>query len=623
MEEIDNNHKPEYGNWDDLCFNKKKINDEIDILIQRSKTAREFILKINITSPDNVRKIIGALADDTYEFNSFHSLCKLLKMVSPNKDIRNLWDKTDRLLNSHVEKFNTDKELFTKLLHISNYISKDLEWDNNDKLFIDKILKGFAKYGFSPSHTPQQTKAIIEVLREINSLEEKILHSPNQMNKIHSLIILRNKYVKLLGYDTYMGFRSELDMVSLKTTLHKIITENIDQRCWYELQTICNSLHKEKISIDDVIHYREKLNSKYTINLSTALDSILNIISTIFHIEFNKQKKSTVKTWECIVNNNPKVIVYSITYKKETYGYLYVDLVKDKKLEKLSNPLSINLHESVHYPNGASLLKLPVMVLLANLDPDSITYLDIINIFKEMGQIVHTLFHRSKYENINVDFHMRSFMGYLFEHIAFDLDSIKKIFPNNSKEIHAGIIGDKAFKLKQQCISTLFDCVVHGPKKLDNWQSLIAEYEHIYKAIMNKSLDQCILPFGNNSIPPNIIVNLIFNGGIIYSEITNSIMAYNLYVLLKETKGFEQFVNKVLRESLIPFDVAIRSFITERILIDEHQHENKNLNLNDNKNTLYLSDEENNGYNKNNSFVSNKNKNNRYISENTNYFTEN
>lgn len=578
------NHKPEYGNWDDLCFNKKKINDEIDILIQRGKTARELILKINLNSSDDVQKIISILADDTYEFNSFHSLCKLLKMVAPNRDIRSVWEKTDQLLNSHVKKFNTDLDLYNKLLAVSSY-----NLDNvNDKLFIDKILKGFAKYGLGPSHGPQQRKAILEVLYEINALEEKILHSPNQINKIHSLVGLRNKYVRLLGYDTYMGFRSELDMISLKTTLQKIITENIDDRCYNELQTICNTLHKEKISTDDVIQYRSKLNSKYVINLFTAFNCILNIISSIFHLEFIKQKQSSVKTWE----NNNKVKVYCIKYKKETYGYLYVDLVKDKTLEKLSNPLAINLHECVHYPNRLGVLKMPVMVLLADLDSDSVTYLDIISIFKEMGQIVHTVFHRSKYENINVSFHMRSFMGYLFEHIAFDLDSIKQIFPDNAGEIYSNIMGDRAFKLKQQCISTLFDCVVHGPKKLDDYQSLKDEYDHIYKAIMNKSLNQCTV----SSLSPSIVVNLIFNGGIIYSEITNSIMACNLYVLLKQTQGFEQFVNDVLRESTIPFDKAIKSFITGKVLLEMDEQE-------------HISDEENNNI--------------RYISENTNYFTDN
>ncbi|AYV81275.1 MAG: peptidase [Harvfovirus sp.] len=563
----------QYGNWDDLCYNKKKINDEIDILLQRSKNAREFILNTNHSTSDNVQKIIATLADDTYEFNSFHSLCKLLKMVSPNKDIRTLWDKTDKLLSSHVEKFNSDRELFNKLSQVSTYVD-----DSIDRLFVDKILKGFEKYGF---FSKSSGKAIVDVLHEIHSWEEKMSVEPIHL---HSLITLRSKYVKLLGYETYMGFKSSLDMVSLKNTLCKIISDDIDTRCYNELQTISQSLQKPKISSVDILLYREKLMNKYTINLFTALNEVINLISEIFQLNFIKQKQSYVKTWE------QNVLVYVIKYKNETYGHLYVDLIKDLRLEKITQPISLNLHECVHYPNESKVFKLPVIVLLGNLDAERITYLDVINIFKEMGAIVQTLFHRSKYENINVDCYMRSFMGYLFEHIAFDLDTVKRFFPRYALSIHRGLICDRAFKLKQQCIATLFDCVVHGTKIFDNWESLVLEYDNIYRAIMNKSLQQCV----SQNFPNNLAVNLIFNGGIIYSEITNGIMAYNLYVLLKETNGFSRFVNKVLRETLVSFDVGVASFIDEGGCVDKKK-----------EHMCYLSDEE------------------RCVSENTNYFTDN
>ncbi|AYV83527.1 MAG: peptidase [Hyperionvirus sp.] len=556
-------NKPE--NWDDLCFNKKRINDEFDILIQRSKSARELMLKINVNCDDNVRRIIGLLADDTYEFNSFHSLCKLLKMVSPS-GVCGVWGRNDRLLKEHVEMFNGDRELFNKLSRVGNYMAMggSKEWDAGDKLFVEKVLKGFGKYGSG------ELKAI---QHEMNLVEEKVLGSGGV--GIHALVGLRGKFVKLLGFETFMEFRSEVDMSYIKNTLHKIMAGgDIDQRCFDELKVMCRELGKERVGGDDIVRFRERVNGKYGMNLVGAWNGVVRIISAIWKLEFVRQE--SVKGWGAGVS------VYEIKYGKgrETYGYLYVDLVRDKKGGKLDQTLSINLQECVEYPSGSGLLKMPVMVLLGSLDRDRVTYLEVIGLFREMGGIVHTLFHRAKYENINVRLEMRSFMGYLMEHLAGDLESIKQFFPKRAVEIHAGIMCDRAFKLKQQCIATLFDCVVHGSGKVfENGGALLGEYERIYKAIMNVSVNQCVMV--GDKLPSNIVLGLIFNGGIVYSEITNSILAYNLYILLKEMKGFDQFANKVLRESLMPFDLAIKDFMVNRV--------------------------EDGGY----------------ISENTNYFTEN
>lgn len=605
--------------WKYLCNDINKISKETEILINRSKIARDLILKLNTDTKNDCIKIIGILADDTFEFNSFHSLSKLLRLVSPNKKNRNLWERTDKLLTSYIEKFNTDIELFNKLSEISfNYL------DDFDKLFLNKIIKCFGKYGLVKGNTQNRIKSVQKIYGENNILENKIINNLHngqfQTNDLFNLVHIRNQYAKLLKYDSYTNFRSNIDVVYLQKILKDLIS-NSHQTCFEELQFICNELKFDKVSISDIIQYTNKLNCRYRINLRNAVDYILNIISDKFGLEFTKL--SNVSTW------NDNVEVYLAKYQEEVYGYIYIDLLAREG--KLPNVLSIILNEAVVYPYNSRVLKIPVTALIGSFTL-KITYIDIINIFREMGQIIHTLFHRSKYQII-MEPNMKSIIPCLFECIARDISNIKKIFTNDYKNVYNAIAIDRAFKLKYRCINALYDYLLHGSNiELDN-KLLVDKYNEIVRSILNKSFDQYNLL---NGIPIDVIVQLIYNGGIIYSDITSTVMAFNLHDLLKEKNIFTDFIDKVLRESSIPFRIAISSFMNSKTefyksiekigKIEKIEKIGKGIDKatktisdlidrgEDNKYSESLSDNEYGSLTENRTF--------KYISDNTNYFTE-
>ena len=611
--------------WKNLCNDKTKISQETNILIDRSKIARNLILKLDSNNKDNCVKIIGILADDTVEFNSFHSLSKLLRLVSPDKEIRNLWEHIDKLLTSYIEKFNTDIELFNKLSDIShNYL------DDFDKLFLNKVMKCFAKYGLTKGTTTNKVKSIQKVHDEINILENIIIKNIHcgQFKTIDllNLVHTRNKYAKLLKYDNYSSFRSNIDIVNIQKTLKNLISSS-HQTCFDELQTICSELKCNKISSADIIQYTSKLNAKYKINTQNAINYIFNIINEIFGLEFTK---ILISTW------NDDVEVYIVKHNNEVYGYIYLDMFA--RPGKIENVLSIILNEAVVYPHNSAVLKIPVIALICNFNTN-ITYIDIINIFREMGQIIHILFHRSKYE-IVMEPDMKSVLCYLFECIARDLSNIKKLFENNYMNVYAAITTDRAFKLKYKCINTLYDYLLHGSDIELNSKLLTDKYNAIVKSILNKSFDQ----YNSLQIPTDVIIQLIFNGGILYSDITNSVMAFNLYDILKEKNIFNDFITQVLSESAVPFKIAITTFINSRtniidnfdktkVFVKPTQVNNaKQYEINtykSQKNNCHhnhsLSDNEfdndndsDNDDNNNDSLTDNQ----RYISDNTNYFTE-
>jgi hypothetical protein len=605
------NNSTDNFSWMDLCYDSKKITQETDLLINRSKEARALILKLDSKSPEGAKKIISILADDTFEFNSFHSLAKLLKLVSPNKEIRLLWDRTYKLLDDCMEKFNIDKELFDKL---SNICHDKLH--NNDIFFHGKILQCFNKYGLSSSMNSSKTKAIQKLLTEINVVEEKIIgtlqmnsYSDQPMNNsLSNLVKMRNQYARLLKLDSYTNFKSNIDIVNLKKTLKDLIA-NSHKTCYDELKTICTDLKCNKISIQDIMSYMNKLNNKNKIKLEEALNFIFNVISEKFNLKFVKLENAKT-VW------SKTVTIYDIKYKKEIYGHLYVDLIaRPGKIPHLILPIILN--EAVVYPHNSGILRIPVMTLVGNLG-DLITYLDVINIFKEMGQIVYTIFHRSNYGS-SIEPNMKSFMSYFFECIAYDITLIKQLFGNNHKHIYGSLVADRAFKLKYRCINALFDYLLHGSGiQLDDDKLLLAKYNEITKSVLNKSYDQYVMP---KNIPVDIIVQLIYNGGIIYSDITNSVMAYNLYNELKDKKLFDEFINKVLCCDLGPLGISVTSFMNN-ILSKKYDKQTSNNNIN----RISLSEDDNSiRLTSTNGVRQTRNDDcddDKYISDNTNYFTE-
>lgn len=592
---VDNNFM-----WKYLCNDINKISKETDILISRSKTARNLILKLSTDNKINCIKIIGILADDTFEFNSFHSLSKLLKLVSPDKNIRKLWESIDKLLTIYIDKFYTDIELFNKLSEIPfRYL------DDYDKIFLNKIMKCFEKYGLVAGNTKDKINVVTNLYSQINSLENKIINNlhnnqPQTMNLFY-LAHMRNQYAKLLKYDSYSKFKSNINIVHLQKTLKDLIS-NLHQTCYDELQFICNELNCSKISISDILQYISKLNSKYKINIKDAMNFIFNLINNKFNLQFTKL--SNILTW------HDNIDVYLVKYQNEVYGYIYIDLLA--RPGKLPNVLSIILNQAVVYPYNSGILKVPVTALIGKFS-NEISYIDIINIFREMGQIVHTLFHRSKY-GITIEPDMKLIIPYLFECIIRDISNIKLLFENDYINIYNIITIDRAFKLKYKCINTLYDYFLHGSNiELDN-KSLIEKYNQIFKAILNKSYDQYNLSNQISHIPTDVIIQLIYNGGILYSDVTNCIIAFNLYDLLKEKNLFNDFVDNVLRESSVSFKLAVSSFMNSKI-------ENiNNINFNNIKKINKVPINHTLSDNDLQSLTDNQTIKN--ISDNTNYFTE-
>ena len=574
---MNNNNNNLNFSWIQLCSNLDKIKNETNILINRSKEARNIIMNLNST-----KKIIGILSDDTFEFNSFHSLSKLLRIVCPNSEVRRFWDYTDNILNDYITEFNCDENLFNKL---SQLPTADL--DTEDKLFLSNILKSFGKYGLtSKNKNKNKINQVQTILKKICDCEKNIIAYIQQdqpyHKEIYNLVNLRGKYAKLLNYDNYCQLKSDVDANDLKTTLKNLIANSNDS-CHDELVTICKQLKRNKVSTKDILDFKAKCNNEFTVSICNSIEIMFSLIHDIFDLKFALLENT--QTW------HPSVKIYSIKYCNEIYGYIYIDLLaRQDKVPYSILPIIIN--EALIYPHDCGVFKIPVMCLVGYLK-NNITYIDVINIFKALGQIVHTVFHRSKYE-INIEQNVVTLMPQLFEYLISDVDIIKKIFGKKYEKVYNASIIDRTFKLKYKCVNTLYDYLVHSINQVENVPFIYEKYDEILKMVLGKSYDRFIVI--NECLPVDTVVELVHNGGVCYSDITNNIMAYNLYSILKDKNLFHKFSNDILRNTSQSFGVVVSQFI-----------------INEQKNKLPTV----------NKYKSAKNEPENIVSENTNYFTEN
>jgi hypothetical protein len=539
--------------WNYLCSDADKIIKELNILMDRSKAARNEIIKLNTNTKENCMKILGILADDTFEFNTFHSLSKLLRWVAPTKKIRDVWKSVDESLVKYNDKLNSDMTLFKHLITISNE-----HLDNVDRMFFDKVIKCFSKHGLVINNKGNYEEKV-KLCTQINALENKIVvdveHGKFSQSDLYDLVCLRNKYSKLVDRNecnSYATLKSNIDVTNLQCTLKSLLA-NSHQTCFDELKMACMQMKQDKVSINDIVKYKYNLFDSIKIPLKTAILFVFKIIGEKFNIEFSEL--DDVSAWHAGVR------LFAVKYhnqsKPKPCGYIYVDLLE--RQGKCHSAVSIILNNAVIYPYNSGTLRIPVTALIGNFQ-QKVTYCDIVNIFREMSSIVHTIFHQSKYE-IMVEPNMKSIMEYLFEYIGQDIDTIKKLQTLNigdAEYIHSIITADKAFKLKYKCTNTLFDYMLHGPNNDSREIDLTQKYNTIFKGILNKSKEQFILP---SQLPNDVVIQLVYDGGLLYTDVTNNIVSFNIYTLLKERNLFHEFVDSVLKVYSIPFSTLITSFI--------------------------------------------------------------
>lgn len=577
--------------WKKVCVSDEKNIQETAILLERINDSNKNIL-ILLQSNDinDIINGIELLSDSSYELNSYHKLCFLMKHVSPDEQNRNIWIKLDNLIKIHIDKNKYDIHLYTSLVNIINN-NKKINLDEHEKKFILYIIKEYEKRGFIITSDYKCNKLsstydkisvnenkMKNILSNTNTklishvIDSKTVLIPQKIDCLFNILKSRNNYANMMEKSDYFNLVADINVDSLKITIKKIL-DNFNS---------INTLTSDKI--------------KYTFQLDHSIQTMLDIIHDMFKLNFSIN--DTIETWE------PSVKVFDVIYKNNLVGYLYIDL--QKRQGKFDEPIAITLYDAIMFPIKSEVIKVPVCVIVGNYK-NNISFNDMIKIFRQFGNVVHSFFHKSKYGSINISDTVGTFMENLFENIALDNKNIVKFLSDktlddiNQNKIHV----NNMISVKYLCTLSLFDYMCHSTyfQNIINPLELINKYNDIMISSFNKN-KTC------NNIPDDVINLVCFKGGLTYTLLINKLLSFNVYSLLNKS-NIDRFIYDVLSETLTPMNDSINTFIKNC----DKPEESKSLE--------HIISRDNNIIKKIKSNTNNININTKSVASNSNYFTDN
>jgi Zn-dependent oligopeptidase len=305
MKNIENIENIENDSWKKLCVMNENIANETTILLERIDDSNKNILEFFKSEDINkIKNGVELLADSSYELNSYHKLCFLMKHVSPDEKNREKWVDAYNIINTHFDKNNIqgkyNNKLYNSITKILN--NTQISFDEHEKKFLLYVIKEHEKRGYRYNFDKIKQNQSINMYGKICLFENKMenmLRNNNNKHKVdclYDVLKLRNKYANMMGKSDYFSLVADIDINSLKITIKKIL-DNFK-------------------SINNVtIAY-----TKHLFELEHVVYKMFDILHLLFRLDFSKTKK--IEPWD------DSVEVIEIRYNNKLIGYLYIDLKK-------------------------------------------------------------------------------------------------------------------------------------------------------------------------------------------------------------------------------------------------------------------------------------------------------
>lgn len=586
-------------------------------IITESNSELDKIINTNI----HYKLKIKALIDNTYLFDTYMGCINLMNIITKENKI--FWERAEKIIHDYNIKFNTNKKLLELIIKLINETD-----DKYEKIFLSKMSKSMEKYGIVCENQEHITKLLLQLEQTENNISsiidksiklkvdknkidarsESIMTSifsdkndsilinkktfyylmkkirdknirnnlEEQYNKKHiellplvgKLIALRHVYAKSLHYENYY------DLCSKKTAeeteeLQKMITDLNDKldssfgKIIYELKDI---LKKDKISFNDIIYAIDLIKPDIKFKPREILQYVMVTIQKKFNIGFESSRQNSLNQYSnCIeiYDNN-----------KNLRGYLHMDLMK-RETKNINQTTVIKLNNQY----GDILPSMYLMCCYDDLEKEVCTYSELVNMFREFGNILINIFAYTPNGINEIDIEIYTFMPEIMEFLAYDdfvLDMIyNRMYKDNinkkKRELKLLRRLEMIINLKIKCANALFDNVVHSKSNIidllrksdsNDIKNILIDLNHkIMNDIFKKHCD--IIDIKKNYVFPSFINNLINgNQGYIYGTILSIILAYNAYKLIILNTP-NNFINKLLENKEYSYRKMILEFISE------------------------------------------------------------
>lgn len=544
---INNSINNPINNMWSYLLDKDNIMFETNKLIEKTDIIRNTILSnpSNVETTLTAMQIIDVLADNFYEYRSFHKLCKLFRECNINKHIKKEYSKADELLTLKYEEKYEDIKMYNKLIEIKKEIKS-----KEEIAFIDYLC---TIYGRLNSNNAKMYKKIILFENHINKKiirdSEKYGKSNKPINKDHiqyflRLIKLRNNYAKRLNYDNYqlMLCDDDNDIDTVKQIIKKLLgTYGLNQQ-----------------------NIQQSESTKF--NVDKSLNIIFDVFKSWFNLEFVENNQipgwnKSVRAYNIILRNNKH------QNNQKIIGYLYIDIV-DSDTECSIN--STMLYEACKYPIQINTIKTPVSVIYGTYNRNTNVNELLLRIVRSFGKIINGMFYRTTY--IAFDNNNRElFMENLCEHIF-----INDVLNDSQCVIE---------KTKYDCFMTLLDLMIHGSyeEQINNEQFLIDKIGELSLQILNLDSTKKITDLNK------IISQLINDGGKCHKYILYNLIAHKVFMKLKANKSnITIFIDRVLADNKYN---DFRNLISTFISTDDSNNQSNNDSNKDSNNDLNNDDD--------------------------------
>ncbi len=612
------------GVKDLIAIKDNEICKFVEIFIKSSLNIKQAIINSVKCDQKSCDGYMLNILRDTYTCNLLLGYVGMMTLISDNEN----WIEADKKLTEYIIDFYDDKKFGKKVneihqYYVSNGIGKDYCKFLEKMIIKTSVSRKKINIAIKTVETNIYNMLDVypllkiashhlnEIPRNFAIVENKVTlsldqdnyyqlldHIPNittrhqiegqymsrtnkLMNDFSKLIVLRKLLANENECSTYFKYinQGKFDNSETIKDLISNLNKKTEAKCKEEVNKIYKYFNKGSntlITQSDVIYYNRIHKNKTKFNPTVVLNIILSTLSTYFDLSFNEVKIAHDK-W------NPQMSIYHILDKKTkiVLGKLYHDIFYTD-CKKINVPLAIKLSDKMQISSLNSpindICSVPEVAVIGNYLPgESMTYSDVVLLFREFGYVLQNISYNSKVGLVNYDDEFSNFIPQLMEYIAWDRETIKSLIVTSKKDtaimdhIEMGRYFDMCISLKLRCINAKFDHLIHNSEPLLNILSDIArdqgDMSHvllkIYKDIYSEIMDPIKSMMSNtiDNIDPFTIVQEINNSqGVLYSNLVNEIFAYSAFWIIKNNAN-NDFREKVLSDAIESYRLLVRDFI--------------------------------------------------------------
>ncbi|KAI8022779.1 putative thimet oligopeptidase [Camellia lanceoleosa] len=322
---------------------------------------------------------------------------------------------------------------------------------------------------------------------------------------LESLVQLRHKSARLLGYSNYADYAVNHRMANSSSKVFEFLEElsaSLTDLATRELSMLKDLKKKEEgdfpFGIEDLLYYVKRVEEQqFNLDLGAlkqyfpfnlVMSGILKICQDLFGLRFEEIEDAEV--WHSDVH---LYSVYDLS-SSELLGYFYLDMFSREG--KYGHTCVVALQNG-SFVDGAR--KIPVALLTSQLQKEVghtglLRFSEVVNLFHEFGHVVHHICNRASFARFSglrldpdfVEIPAQVLENWCYESISLKLvsgfyqDITKPIKDETCKALKRWRCSFSALKLKQEILYCLFDQIIHSTENVD----MVGLFKHLHPKVM-------------------------------------------------------------------------------------------------------------------------------------------